>query len=1356
MATVTYKCNICDRDIDLLENSNGLTTFSKCVITYGCKGKLLKTKRNPDNIREKFPSEVPGLEDYSQRRVLFNYTQTLPNNVWVIDHDLGTNPATTIYINDAAGKLSKLDPDQYEILFVNKNQIRVTFDNFYNGKAQLVSRSSIKLTPQMVGNDVALFQVTAEGYFTFAVPKYLTKFQYPPSLLPTPSLPYKLDDTPIRIEVSIKKPNEEEELCTEFLSNSLTEVPWAGWNEVLVRRRRNYYLFSKSILDFRTLGGDTLKFSDIPTGTQLKITRIDYGTGVLQPIPPEGLYIMLATTPFTSNDKVKDKVIDVANMVDNDIDYFSYNSTDFFVDPTNVEKTYPDVLMVKPVNFIPPAPSVTPTISPTHSLTPSMSPTSTVIVSATPLVTPTPTPTVTRSLTLTPSPTPSITPSSTPGSFNQPFDYALVRYTWTPNDGTDLDTRTAIIDPPRNVDVGWSRSNTDGIYLTWGGDNTSPSGPEAVIIDFNQLAEDYQQEDFTIRLRLNWYGQRVSGNVGVQFQSFLGGTMQQSGTDFINVGGLLVNDAVVYVNCASNTAGNVDGSDIGTLVYDSTNKTAQFFPLVPAVTSTPTPTATPTISVTPSVTATISVTPSITQTISLTPTLTSTISVTPTSTPPISTGFAANVLALNPVAYYRLNETSGTVASDSSGNGNNGLYTAPYTLNQTSLLPNGEGRSMAKTSTGNMSFFSDVSQLDKPFTILSWVQFSSSTGLPQVMVGLGNPNGAQLARSANGKIVGGATSIFNLTEGNAVLALNTPYMVAWTMDTDGSYAYYINGVSDLNDTTTSSFGTTGVNSYVGIYPDGTGYPMIGNIQDVAIFDKSLTPTDIANLYASALPPSPTPTISTTPSLTQTISVTPTITVSTTLSPTPTTSMTPSSAIVTNYSDAVLADGPIGYWKTDETSGTVMVDSSGNGNNGVYANNPSALQLGAAPLRDGSAGSMNVLTVTAGLAYCPTITSVASSFTLECIVNITGGASHKILFGGEWGGAGDGTALWYDGSTLKGRLVTDDVSSPNNKFGTTVHVAFTYDAVAQVASLYENGVLSASINSTSVPRFNGRLNIMGRASFNDIPVGFGSDFAYYDKALPAGRILVHANLVQPVVTPTPTPTISVTPTISLTPTITVQATPSPTLTPSVTPNNSGPLLHFDGANDSTVITDSHGVSTWTPNGLAKISTAQSKFGGSSLAVNSGYVTTTDMGHSFLGDFCVEGWAFATATPRGIFHTNPDSTASGLALGWDDDHSQWALYYTASATNSATTTIPTGWFHYAVYRVGDTLRLAINGVNAITVTSPSDDALGAYQTMYLGIYYNSGYPWVGYLDEFRVTFGSSPYQTASFTPPTASFA
>lgn len=349
MATVTYKCNICDREIDLLENKQGLTTFSKCVITYGCKGKLLAVKRNPDNIRESFSLEVAGLEDYSPRNVLFNYVQSLPSNIWIINHDLNTIPAISVYVYDSTNKLTELDPNQYKIISASSNQIKIAFTNTYTGKAQLVSRNSIKNSPIGLANPVALTQITTNGYFVFAIPKYLTKFSYQPTILPSPNLPYNLSDVPIRIEISLKKPNKEEEVCTETLNATLANTPWNGWSEILVRKRRNYYLFSKNILNFRTLGGETTKFNEIPDGTRLKILRIDYGTGVFQPLETEGLFILLSNSPYTTNDKNKNQLIDVGNMIDNDIDYFEYKTSDFFVNPVNVDKTYPDISKVNSV-----------------------------------------------------------------------------------------------------------------------------------------------------------------------------------------------------------------------------------------------------------------------------------------------------------------------------------------------------------------------------------------------------------------------------------------------------------------------------------------------------------------------------------------------------------------------------------------------------------------------------------------------------------------------------------------------------------------------------------------------------------------------------------------------------------------------------------------------------------------------------------------------------------------------------------------------------------------------------------------------------------------------------------------------
>lgn len=199
-------------------------------------------------------------------------------------------------------------------------------------------------------------------------------------------------------------------------------------------------------------------------------------------------------------------------------------------------------------------------------------------------------------------------------------------------------------------------------------------------------------------------------------------------------------------------------------------------------------------------------------------------------------------------------------------------------------------------------------------------------------------------------------------------------------------------------------------------------------------------------------------------------------------------------------------------------------------------------------------------------------------------------------------------------------------------------------------------------------------------------------------------------------------------------------------------STGPLLHFDGANGSTAIIDSHGGSSWLRAGTAAISTAQSKFGGASLDVSGNLVATTNMGGTLGANFTVEGWAFNTGTPRGLFQLQLDGSASSLALGWDGT-SVWELYHLGVVTQSAALTVPAGWFHWAVWRTGGVIRVAIGGTIRITVTDAGSFA--AFPSMYIGCYFDTPYPWVGYIDEVRITLTTAQYGTANFTPPTTAF-
>src|SRR3989442_5707000 len=48
----------------------------------------------------------------------------------------------------------------------------------------------------------------------------------------------------------------------------------------------------------------------------------------------------------------------------------------------------------------------------------------------------------------------------------------------------------------------------------------------------------------------------------------------------------------------------------------------------------------------------------------------------------------------------------------------------------------------------------------------------------------------------------------------------------------------------------------------------------------------------------------------------------------------------------SYRASVLADHPVAYWRLDEETGTVLVDASGNGNDGTYAGAVTLGQPGA--------------------------------------------------------------------------------------------------------------------------------------------------------------------------------------------------------------------------------------------------------------------------------------------------------------------------------------------------------------------------------------------------------------------------
>jgi hypothetical protein len=205
-----------------------------------------------------------------------------------------------------------------------------------------------------------------------------------------------------------------------------------------------------------------------------------------------------------------------------------------------------------------------------------------------------------------------------------------------------------------------------------------------------------------------------------------------------------------------------------------------------------------------------------------------------------------------------------------------------------------------------------------------------------------------------------------------------------------------------------------------------------------------------------------------------------------------------------------------------------------------------------------------------------------------------------------------------------------------------------------------------------------------------------------------------------------------------------------------------LMHFDGANGSTAITDLFAHSL-TVGGNAQLSTAQSKFGGASAVFDGAgdYVSFADAAdlEPKSADFTIEFWFRANVVSGtqllpskynygGYGPLNFLLSGTSIAIfassggGWD----------IAGGTTIATGIAANTWYHFAFVRNGTEMKTYINGVYTgytITTSLPIADDTTSWR---MGA--SPNYDYNGYIEELRLTIGAARY-TSNFTPPAAAF-
>ncbi len=343
MAIVVYKCDVCKRDIELERNEEGLENIQRCTITHGCRGKLYQIGLLPDFVRGRLPPQVAGLDDWRQRKVLYNHTQAIQNDTWIIKHDLGTFPSVSVFISFP----TEADPDNIveiapdDTIIVDEDNLILKFSQQYSGQAQLVARQSDPdLLRPITGLSVPVVEL-----------QQLSASSLPGGITDvfgelTVATRISTIGEPQTLELGITYTNTENDIIEKTyiadvnLGNTVS--PWRDIDRVIIKGKiytiRTFSGIIPEILDETISSGSTFLFTSISSNNTG--SPIAYGTH--RDITQDEVYLLYASKPFDTVDKLTDQYIDVFDVTTAQNPFaFVYDTGEFFSTKDVIQTIYP-------------------------------------------------------------------------------------------------------------------------------------------------------------------------------------------------------------------------------------------------------------------------------------------------------------------------------------------------------------------------------------------------------------------------------------------------------------------------------------------------------------------------------------------------------------------------------------------------------------------------------------------------------------------------------------------------------------------------------------------------------------------------------------------------------------------------------------------------------------------------------------------------------------------------------------------------------------------------------------------------------------------------------------------------------
>ena len=463
------------------------------------------------------------------------------------------------------------------------------------------------------------------------------------------------------------------------------------------------------------------------------------------------------------------------------------------------------------------------------------------------------------------------------------------------------------------------------------------------------------------------------------------------------------------------------------------------------------------------------------------------------------TTLAERILSLNPSAYYKLDETSGTTAADSSGDGNDGTYNGGVTLDQPPLAwAEGASRSVAFDGVnGYMSLTGIGSLASAPAVTMACVVRIDEVPAVNIAVAVlraanGHPLFSIGARSDGSFSLLGASSTsdsFTVIIGSTDFVPGRTYALFAIVDyTDKAMALYVDGalvaeatsVAFSQDTAAFAENPTYGNTLMSNQQDQTYNE--GALDDVALFPVALTAADAFALAERV--------------------------------------------VQETYVESVLQHQPPSYYRLAEQAGTDAVDSGEAGQDGIYEGGVALAQPGlstdAGALAadfDGSSGYVDLgniggafdgragLTLIASfrLGALPSTNPVAAMITTHA----AGNASTALI------AHPDGSLQLFSRSAAGDPGVSVMAAAGTVEAGAVYHVAGSLDFAGDMATLYVNGAQvgseaagpgwSSSSYVHSAPPANKPCQISGQVDLARFLGSTMSDVAWVTGALTPAQI-----------------------------------------------------------------------------------------------------------------------------------------------------------------------------------------------------------------------------------------------------------